>query len=421
MSMRASDQAAAPVPVSTALKGFPPARAAELIQRFSFDEMMSAGDMSLFIFLNFGGAFRLADVARSGPTVPLEHSWNSAIGETRLSVPQGDLSLEEYLVHVESRAQGFIVVHRGKVAFEAYPGMRDFDNHVWMSISKTTTSLVVHLLADEGKIDVGAPIDSYLTRLRGTDWAGTRVQDVLDMATGMDVVENEETFLDPSSTFSRFAAAGVGAPGASGTVERQLDVIAGAKRVRPPGETFEYSSCNTLLLVFMVEALTNRRWHELFGEKVWSKMAVEGDMLVAMAPDGTAQASGFLNTRLRDLARYGMLYTPSWASAAREQVVSDSYVRQIQTSGRKEIYLAGEFGRRVTTQSFPDDPPTCNAWQWDSIWPDGDMHKGGIFGQGLYVSPDKDLVVAYFSTAASTALTRYARRVATDLGGAGAG
>jgi hypothetical protein len=62
-------------------------------------------------------------------------------------------------------------------------------------------------------------------------------------------------------------------------------------------------------------------------------MMVEGDMLVGMAPDGTAQAYGFLNARLRDLARYGMLYTPSWASAAREQIVSDSYVRQIQTSG----------------------------------------------------------------------------------------
>ena len=416
MSIRSSDQAATLIPVSAAARGFAPARAADLIERFSFEEMMKAGDVSLFVLLNFGEVFRLADVPRSGPCVPVEHTLDPAIGETRLSVPQGDLNLTDYLEGAESRAQGFIVIHRGKIAFEVYPGMRDFDHHVWMSISKTTTSLLVRLLADEGKIDIEAPIDSYVTRLRGTDWAGTTVQDVLDMASGMDVVENEEAWRDPSSTFLRFIAAGTNAPNGNGAVERQLDVIATAKRLRPPGEAFEYSSCNTLLLVFMVEAVTNRRWHDLFRERVWSKMTVEGDMLVAMAPDGIAQASGFLNTRLRDLARYGMLYTPSWDSAAREQVIPDNYVRQIQTSGRKEIYLGGEFGQRVTTQSFPSDPPSSNAWQWDAIWPDGDMHKGGALGQGLYVSPAKDLVVAYFSTAPTTALAQYARQVAKNLG-----
>lgn len=233
------------------------------------------------------------------------------------------------------------------VAFEAYPGMRDFDGHVWMSISKTTTSLVVRLLADEGKVDLQAPIDSYLARLRGTDWDGTRVQDVLDMASGMDVASDPS--LDPSSAASWFVAAGLGIPSANGCVERQLEVVAGAKRLRPPGEVFEYSSCNTLLLVLMAEALTNQRWHELFGERVWRKMTVEGDMLVAMAPDGTAQASGSLTTRLRDLARYGMLYTPSWSSAAREKIVSDSYVHQIQSTGRKEIYYD-----RVNPEGLPE-------------------------------------------------------------------
>jgi CubicO group peptidase (beta-lactamase class C family) len=80
--------------------------------------------------------------------------------------------------------------------------------------------------------------------------------------------------------------------------------------------------------------------------------------------------------------------------------------------GREEIY----FGRQATTESFPNGPPTSNAWQWDAIWPDGDMLKGGAFGQGLYVSPAKDLVVAYFSTVRNTALAQYARQIATALG-----
>lgn len=49
------------------------------------------------------------------------------------------------------------------------------------------------------------------------------------------------------------------------------------------------------------------------------------------------------------------------------------------------------------------------------------MLKGGAFGQGLYVSPAKDLVVAYFSTVPDTALHQYARQIATDLGPGAAG
>jgi hypothetical protein len=66
MSTSSSDQAATLIPVSEAMKGFAPAGAAVLIERFSFEEMIKAGDVSLFVFLNFGEAFRLAKVARSG-------------------------------------------------------------------------------------------------------------------------------------------------------------------------------------------------------------------------------------------------------------------------------------------------------------------------------------------------------------------
>jgi CubicO group peptidase (beta-lactamase class C family) len=403
------------LPVSSAQQGFTPAQATELAERFSFGEMMTGGDVSLFVFLNFGVAYPSVDVARGGPVAALQEASDPRIGETRVAVAVGELSLSDYLVHPQSRAQAMIVIHRGRVAFEAYPGMREFDDHVWMSVSKTTVSLLIWLLADEGKIDVETPIDTYVTRLRGTDWAGTRVQDLLDMASGMDIVENQETRDDPQSTIARFSAAALGLPNADGVLERQLDVIASARRARPAGEAFEYSSCNTVLLVLAAEALTNRRWHDLLRERVWSKLTVEGDMRVAVSPDGIAQAYGYLNARLRDLARYGMLYTPNWPSVAREQIVPDDYIRRIQAGGRSEIYLRGEYGHRVTTAWFPKDPPSSNTWQWDSIWPDGDMHKAGVLGQGLYVSPAEDLVIAYFSTALANDLTQYARQIATDL------
>jgi CubicO group peptidase (beta-lactamase class C family) len=308
-----------------------------------------------------------------------------------------------------------VVVHRGRVVLEQYPGMRDTDSHVWMSTAKTTAALVVRLLAEQGRIDVNQPIDKYMPALKGTAWEGTRVQDVLDMASGMDVVETQANRENPRSLITRYNLAASGEANAAGVKESQFEVIRTAQRLRPAGEVFDYSSVNTTLLALLAEAVENKRWSDIFQQRVWSKMTVEGDMLVALAPDSTPQAHGLVATRLRDLARYGMLYTPSWKHAARERIVSDAYLRSIQTGGRKKIFSGGEIGDAMKTLYFPSDPPNANSWQWDGIWDDGDFYKGGVYGQGLYVSPRHDLVVVWFSTAMKSDLPDYARQIANDL------
>jgi len=39
-----------------------------------------------------------------------------------------------------------------------------------------------------------------------------------------------------------------------------------------------------------------------------------------------------------------------------------------------------------------------NHYQWDAIFEDGDMYKSGFGGQGLYVSPTRDMAVVWFGT-----------------------
>jgi CubicO group peptidase (beta-lactamase class C family) len=307
-----------------------------------------------------------------------------------------------------------IVVHKGCIVFEEYPGMQPSDYHVWMSIAKTITSLVVRLLAEDGKIDIEQPIDAYMPTLRDTEWAGTRVIDVLDMASGMDIVETQENREDPHSVITRYNLAATGEANAGGEKESQFEVIRSANRMGMPGKVLDYSSLNTTLLALLAEAVENKRWNDIFQERVWSKMSVEGDMQVAIAPDSTPQTHGLVSTRLRDLARYGLLYTPSWSIAARKRIVSEAYVREIQTGGRKEIFLRGELGNRLVSSAFPASPPSTNHWQWDAIWDDGDFFKGGVYGQGLYISPAKDLVIGWYSTAMTSDLTQYARQIAVN-------
>jgi CubicO group peptidase (beta-lactamase class C family) len=400
--------------LAQARAGFTPDQAREFRQQFTPEALISAGDVALFHFIDIGLWLETVVAARSGDVMPLDVRLDPAIGQTRVGAAGGGLPLMAYLRSDRSRAQGMIVMQSGRIVFEEYPGMRPSDNHVWMSIAKTATSLVVRQLAEEGKIDVEKPIDTYLPAFRDTEWRGTRVIDVLDMTSGMDIVETQANRENPRSIISRYNHATAGEPNADGKVESQVDVIRSARRMGPPGRSFDYSSLNTTMQALLAEAVEGRRWADIFQDRVWARMGVEGDMQVAVAPDGTPQTHGLLATRLRDLARYGLLHTPSWPKAARQQIVSDAYVRQIQTGGRKRIFRAGELGNRLITDAFPADPPSANHWQWDAVWEDGDFYKGGVFGQGLYVSPRNDLVIAWYSTVMSSDLTQYARQIATE-------
>ena len=55
------------LPVASASHGVTPDQATELAGRFSFSEMMAGGDVSLFVFLNFGVAYPSVEVSRAGP------------------------------------------------------------------------------------------------------------------------------------------------------------------------------------------------------------------------------------------------------------------------------------------------------------------------------------------------------------------
>ncbi len=56
-----------------------------------------------------------------------------------------------------------------------------------------------------------------------------------------------------------------------------------------------------------------------------------------------------------------------------------------------------------------------NTYQWDIVTSDGDFYKSGFGGQGLYVSPSDNLVIAWFGTQEvqdSTEMLRVARQLA---------
>ena len=94
---------------------------------------------------------------------------------------------------------GIAILRGGKIVYESYPRMGRSDQHILFSVSKVMVSTVVAILEDRGLVDVSKPVAIYVPGLRQTAWEGIPVQDVLDMASGIDALEAKSRTATPTA------------------------------------------------------------------------------------------------------------------------------------------------------------------------------------------------------------------------------
>jgi CubicO group peptidase (beta-lactamase class C family) len=387
------------LPVSAAKAGFSFEFVNEARKYFNNFHYQMGGDHALYYNLRLSEFLPTAVAAPASSVKPLEVAHQSKIGQVRFTPKEGEMSLDEYIVHPNHRVQGVLIAHRGKIVYEAYPGMNPDDHHIWMSAAKTTVGLIFALLEAEGKVDVQKPVVDYVPELKGTHWDGITILNALNMSLGLELEETLQAITDPTSLIVRFFSAEFGQPAPGATqVEHWLDVLKGAKPIEgeAQGTHMRYCSATTTVLNYMAEKIENKPWIDIFRDRVWSKVGADNPIMINLTPEGTAVAHGLVATTLRDFARFAMLFTPSWHQAAHEPVVSPEVLQRIQTAGNSAAYKkSGTFhGHR---QYFGEDPDR-NSFQFDDVFADGALFKHGNVGQGIYTDPGRDVVGVYFST-----------------------
>lgn len=403
-------------PLEDFIDGFP-LELSEKLSSTTYEELFSGGDISAYINVRASEYLPTAVLPVRQPVMPLNNRPISKVGEIEAETEHfGKITLDEFLSRSDSYSQGYLVVHKGDIVYEKYPRMRQEDYHLWMSAAKPTASLIIDLLIAEGKINEDAPITNYLVNFKGTDWDGVTTRDVLDMASGMNVEDTSESRMDPNNIANRVYQAEFNfVSPVSGKVERLVDVLKMAKKEKEPGVAFGYASGLTQMLVLLAEAVEKERWHQQFDKRVWSKIGAEAPIHLHTTPDGITAAHGLISSNLRDMARFGMLYTPSWKKAAVEQIVTPEILKKIHEGVRDhEFMMNGSNGTEFVDYLGSEDF-IANSRQWDLVWPDGDFWKGGLMTQGLYVSPTRDLVICYFSCNNSDhSCHRFVRPIATS-------
>ncbi|MEP2716581.1 serine hydrolase domain-containing protein [Pseudophaeobacter sp.] len=386
------------LPVETAKAPFSKDFISAAQQAFNSFHAQMGGDHTLYYLQNFASVMRTDLVAPNPVYTPFEYALDPAIEEITITTESaGPLALKDYITHPIFRHQGLMMVHKGKVVYEAYPGMSSSDVHLWASASKTLTGLLASSFIEDGRVDPGQPVTAYADALKGTAWDGVRVIDLINHTTGLDIEETNESILNPQSMFVRFVLATFGSTDPNLDVGDWLEVL---RAVTPlegegPGERFRYSSLNTHVLGMVLEGVTDLRVSDVIGQEIWGHLQARMPLLVHLAPDGQGLNMGIVSSSLEDMAKFGVLWTPSWRAVSETPVVSQAALDRIRAGGDPAAFQGG--AKEGQALSLFAEKPVKGAYQFDFIFEDGALYKHGNTGQGIYIDPERDFVGVYFS------------------------
>lgn len=391
------------LPVSAARDGFNGAFVAGAREHFSNFHMQLGGDHALYYTTHMAEFVPAALAMSSGPVSELKRQPSAGLGKLTYMLGDGTQTkpLDEHIVDPNSRVQGVMILHKGEVVYEAFPGMQPGQLHIWASVSKSAVGTLLTMLDVEGKVDVSRPITDFAPALKGSEWDSVPLIHAINMASGLDISEDAKATMDPRSVFQRIVAADFGVPNADGKVEAENDVLRGATRIpgEEPGTVARYSSVITKVLGSVVEQVTGQTYTSYFEDRIWSRIGARSPAMINLAPSGLAIAYGLVNTTLEDLARYALIFTPSWNRVSDVPIVAGEVLAKMQKESSAEAYMEGDFPDHSWVQAcFGKDMPIYNSHQWDAVWVDGALFKHGNLYQGIYTDPGRDVVGVYFAT-----------------------
>lgn len=268
-----------------------------------------------------------------------------------------------------NRVSGLLVIKNGNIVFEKYfLGNSEATHWMSMSVVKSMTATLVGAAIKDGYIkSIDDQVTDYLPRFSGSAYDGVTVRQLLQMASG---VAWNETYTDPKSDRRRMLDAQIDQkPGAI------LDLMAELPRAAEPGTRWNYSTGETHVVGALVRAATGMPVADYLSKKIWARFGMESDASWWLeSPDGLEVGGSGLSATLRDYGRFGLFLLHDGVIDG-ESILPDGWIRESST------------------------PTTINGEETEygyMLWPlgGGTYAAIGIFGQFIYVNPNKNLVVA---------------------------
>jgi CubicO group peptidase (beta-lactamase class C family) len=216
------------------------------------------------------------------------------------------------------------------------------------------------------------------------------VRNILDMATGLDC---QDEYDDRQSCYYQYSMAiGDGfredaAPDNPYDFLKTLKVTKHAEQ----GHQFSYSGVNTFILGWLVEKMTGKPFQDVFTEEIWQHIGAEADASFIAYRYGIPLAHGGFLSNMRDLGRFGLLFTPSYNVVSDRKLISDKHIEFILNGGNPDLLA------NIGVPPVEKSGIKHNIYQWDQVFANGSFYKGGWGGQGLVVNSERDYVAVFTS------------------------
>lgn len=285
---------------------------------------------------------------------------------------------------------GIVVLHRGKIIYEKYFGaLNEQGQHIAHSVTKSFFGTIAAALVHEGKLDESALVSRYLPELKDSAFGDATVRQVLDMTTAL---QFSEKYTDPNAeiwAFARSAGLGPIPPGYQGP-KSMYDYLPLVKKEGEHGAAFTYRSVNTEVLTWIIRRITQQTAQQVLQDRIWSKLGAEQDAYIQVDAAGNAIGAGGLNTGLRDLARFGEMIRLNgrWRG---QQIVPEAVIADIRRGGDPKKFVSAGY-------------TTLPGWSYRNQWwishdDHGAFMARGVYGQGIYIDPKAEMVIARYGSA----------------------
>lgn len=316
-----------------------------------------------------------------------------AAGPTPCALPAGPplppaVDVDAFMAGQRSAA--VVVLHRGQLRLERY-GL-DFDAQGrWtsFSVAKSITSTLVGAALKDGYIrSMEDKVSDYIAQLKGSAYDDVTIRQLLTMTSG---VRWNEDYADPNSDVAKFN---------NHKPEEGVDAIVSylrrLPREAPAGTRWHYSTGETNLVGILLAQATKKPLATYLSEKIWVPAGMEESATWILSKTGQEISGCCLQAATRDFARFGQ-FILTGAQVQGASIVPEGWLAQ---ATREQVGI-GQPGRGY-------------GYQWWTL-ADGTFHARGIFGQGIYIDPQRQLVIALNANWAGGARDPVATRARDDF------
>ena len=298
-----------------------------------------------------------------------------AASGTPAALPPGPpltLSLDVDAYMQTQRNASLVVLHRGQMRLERY-GLGFDAQGRWtsFSVAKSLTATLVGAALRDGHIrSMDDKVSDYVQELKGSAYDDVTLRQLLTMTSG---VQWNEDYSDPNSDVAKFnnhkPADGMNA---TASYLRTLP------RAAPAGTRWLYSTGETNLVGILLARAVNKPLSTYLAEKIWVPAGMEQPATWLLSKTGQEISGCCVQASTRDFARVGQ-FILNGAKINGQSIVPDGWLAEATTS------------RVGIGQS--DQPGSGYGYQWWTF-DDGTYMARGIFGQGIFIDPKRQLVIA---------------------------